>query len=124
MNDFPLRFHTSVEMIERLGRDEGRDEGRGDILQLTVYEQDSVCKGRDSSKNEKIIFWKAFALNTMRVCVKCYQQTTRLLFASESPSLANKVTSLNISYRFILQFDSDYLVIRFKVRDNSIQSVR
>lgn len=69
MNDFPLRFHTSVEMIERSGRDEGRDEGRDVVLQLAVYEQDSIYKGRDSSKNEKIVFWKAFALNAMRVCV-------------------------------------------------------
>ena len=59
----------------------------------------------------------------MRVCVERYQQTMRLLFASESPSLANKIASLNISYRFISQFDSDYAIIRFRLRNNSIQII-
>ena len=110
-------------MKERWGREEGREEGRDGFLQLTVYKQDSINEGRDSPKMQKT-FWKAFALNAMRVCVERYQQTMRLLFASESPSLANKIASRNISYRFISQFDSDYAIIRIKVRNNSNQSTR
>ena len=114
-----IRFvRDEGEMRERRGREEGRDG----FLQLTVYKQDSTNEGRDSPKMQKT-FWKAFALNAMRVCVERYQQTMRLLFASESPSLANKIASLNISYRFISQFDSDYAIIRFRLRNNSIQII-